>query len=422
MSKESSPLSRRRSVLLWIAAGTTVLSATGLVLSSMIKSPAQLAAETQAPARTRLTAVVQSRVLRETVVLRGTVAQARTLDATPTSVFEAQRLVVTGIRAKAGDWVKEGQVVGEVSGRPVILLRGDFPAYRDIRPGSAGKDVTQLQKALRSLGYSVDDESTMGWSTKAALRKLYTSLGFAVPDTGETDNEAVAAARARAKEANRLRDQAPPAGKPAAATVADQADSDLEQLEARTGTMMPLGEVIFVPAFPARVAQLGQAVGREVQAPFLRLSVGQVIASGDLTGADPRGIKTGQPAQLAIGSETFPGKVTSIGATQKKDGDAGDAGPPSFTVVVTPDKPLNTKFISAEARLTVVVKSSQKPVLVVPVAAVSAGADSQTYVTVAGPGDGEKVVVVTVDDSGDGYLAIRGPGLKAGDEVLVGAP
>ncbi|GIF21688.1 peptidoglycan hydrolase-like protein with peptidoglycan-binding domain [Actinoplanes tereljensis] len=427
-----SPLSRRRTALLWIACGTAVLSLAGLVLSTMIKSPAQLAAETSAPERTDLTATVEERVLRETVVLRGTVVQAQALESTPTSVFEADKLVVTGARAKPGDWVKEGQVVGEVSGRPVILLRGAFPAYRDIRPGSTGKDVTQLQKALRSLGYTVDDESTMGGSTKAALRKLYNSLGYPVPDTGAADNEAVAQARARVKDAKRILAQArgatPPA--PAAITAAaegvDQAEDALEELVAKTGTMLPLGEVIFVASFPARVSQINRTVGREVQAPYLRLAVGKVIVSGEVTGADPRGIEAGQPAELTIGTESFPSKVTAVAekapAQATEEGTSGDLGTPGFTVTVTPDKALQTELIGEDARMTVVVRNSQDPVLVVPVAAVSAGADSATHVTVVGADGQQRIVAVTVDDSGDGYVAVSSDELHAGDAVLVGVP
>jgi peptidoglycan hydrolase-like protein with peptidoglycan-binding domain len=46
----------------------------------------------------------------------------------------------------------EGDVLLTTSGRPVFVLQGSTPAYRDIVPGSSGPDVRQLQEALKRLG------------------------------------------------------------------------------------------------------------------------------------------------------------------------------------------------------------------------------------------------------------------------------
>ena len=41
-----------------------------------------------------------------------------------------------------------------VSGRPVFVLRGAQPSHRDMRPGSSGPDVRQLETALARMGFS----------------------------------------------------------------------------------------------------------------------------------------------------------------------------------------------------------------------------------------------------------------------------
>jgi multidrug efflux pump subunit AcrA (membrane-fusion protein) len=39
------------------------------------------------------------------------------------------------------------------SGRPVLVLQGTIPAYRDLAPSTSGKDVLQLEEALKRLGF-----------------------------------------------------------------------------------------------------------------------------------------------------------------------------------------------------------------------------------------------------------------------------
>lgn len=455
-------LSRRHRFLLAGAGGTALLCLAVLLISTQIRSPAQVAAETRAPDRTMLTATVLRRTLTDTVVLRGTVVQTRTVEVRPASVFEAERVVVTGVRVKAGQQVRHGDVLAEISGRPVIVLPGTFPAYRDIRPGARGKDVAQLQRALRRMGYRVADEAVLGPSTKQALSRLYDSLGYQVPSTGAADEEAVRAAQARVRQARQALRQAkanPASGTaetatapgatgtaggsgPTGTTVAAarealaQAQTDLAALIARTGPMVPMGEVVFVPQLPARVVKVNAAIGRELSGALATLAVGDVVAIGKLPGAGAQGVEPGQPVKIMVSAsgETIAGKVVAAGdeaaamagSAATEDDDQGkpsdSVGPSGYQVAVSGNKPLAAKLIGQTVRLSVVVSDSAEPVLVVPVAAVSSGADAQTTVTVVDPSGASRVVPVIVDGTGDGYVAVSAPDgrLRQGDSVAVG--
>jgi hypothetical protein len=54
----------------------------------------------------------------------------------------------------AGQVVRQGQVIYQVSGAPVVLLYGNVPAWRDLSEGVTGPDVTELNAALVKLGYA----------------------------------------------------------------------------------------------------------------------------------------------------------------------------------------------------------------------------------------------------------------------------
>jgi len=469
-----SVLRRRRRTLLLGAATAGVLALAMLGLSSAVKSPAQVAAATAAPPPSLLTAPVQRRVLSDTVVLRGTVVQERMIPVEPATVFEAERVVVTAVRVKRGQQVKAGQILVEVSGRPVIAMPGPLPAYRDIRPGARGRDVTQLQEALRAMGYRVARESTFGPSTKAALNRLYESLGYPVPHTGTADEQAVGQAGIRVREAERALADARAAasgdgnvdsaggtpgavGNPGAAVqsvgrakeLLDQARGELAALVARTGPMLPMGEVVFVPRFPAPVVTSTAVVGSPVEGSLLTLATGAVLAAGTLVGAEPQGVAVGLPVEVMTSTDgkTVAGRVTAVGdaaAAIVASGNRGDeqenassngsvAG--GYAVAVTPTTPFGPELVGQSVRLSVEVASTRQPVLVVPVAAVSAAADGTVSVTVAtgdaaptgGAGDtpGTRRVAVVVGASGDGYVEVKPADdgdLSDGDLVVVGSP
>ena len=129
----------------------------GWVAARQIRSPAEVAARTLAPLASRLTAPVEFRVLRSTLFTRGTVRfgspRAVTL---PASSLKIGSLVVTA-PPKRGVVLADGAKAADIGGRPVVVLQGLVPMYRDIRPGDSGDDVAELKAALRRLRFDAGD-------------------------------------------------------------------------------------------------------------------------------------------------------------------------------------------------------------------------------------------------------------------------
>src|SRR5580693_2978823 len=69
-----------------------------------------------------------------------------------------------------GAVVRQGQMLYAVSARPVILLYGNTPAYRDLSEGDTGPDVTEVNTDLVKLGYitASDLGARSGWDDYGA--------------------------------------------------------------------------------------------------------------------------------------------------------------------------------------------------------------------------------------------------------------
>lgn len=351
---------RRQRVFLAMAVVAALGSAGGLVASTLVKSPAQQAAETKPPAANVLTSPVVSRVLANTLITRGTVRARSTVTVTPMSAAAGSQLLVTGLRKQAGSSVNAGDVLVEVSGRPVIALHGAVPSYRDLKPGDDGADVTELQTALAELGYSTKPDKTgyFGPDTKAAVTHLYQHLGYDVPTTGGPGDKADASALRSAAQAVTAASRAvatdqtaasqarhaytaavaaakPPAGdapgvqqakdaSDAADTALANAQSDLSAaqqaqaaLVASTGPMLPVAESVFVPSFPVQLTKINGGVGSPVTAPLLTLNGGALGAYATLSSGQNELVHPGTKVQLlaeSLGGDPVAATVASIGA------------------------------------------------------------------------------------------------------------
>jgi hypothetical protein len=98
---------------------------------------------------------------------------------------DAQRAVVSALPGEPDGRLQPGDLVVEVSGRPVIALPGAVPAYRDLGPGDQGTDVRQLRAALCTIGaLSVgceDPPDDFDAVTARAVDSLYQQLGYPPP-------------------------------------------------------------------------------------------------------------------------------------------------------------------------------------------------------------------------------------------------
>jgi hypothetical protein len=185
--------------------------------------------------------------------------------------------------------------------------------------------------------------------------------------------------------------------------------------------MLPLSEVVFLPAFPGHVEQMTARVGADVQPPLVTLSTGELVVRARLNPAQRALLKQGMSVDIV--SELHG--LSARGAVASIDEIAEDeTGARTYPMTVTAtESPLDTVLVGADVRLTVEAASTEGEVLVVPISAVYAGADGTTAVLKLADDGGQIRVAVTAGVSGDGYVAVEAPagGLEKGDRVLVGA-
>jgi hypothetical protein len=180
-----------------------VAAGLGWIFGSQIRSPAELAAEAQPPPASNITVGVVSEVLSADVITRGDLVYDEPVQVRLSGSFadQPERLIATGT-VEQGDTLDEGDVAIEVVGRPVFLLAGEIPMYRDLRPGATGVDVLQLEEALERLGlFDGTPDELWGEETGAALAALYEAAGYRANGLSEQDEASLRAARDRVRNA-----------------------------------------------------------------------------------------------------------------------------------------------------------------------------------------------------------------------------
>ncbi|MFI1650486.1 peptidoglycan-binding protein [Streptomyces avidinii] len=470
-------LARGRRVVLAVVGGAALMAVGGLLATTLVKSPAQVAAEAGPPAQGALTAEVERRVLAQTVVMRGTVAADQSVAVSPQGIRSGEgagAAVVTKLPLKAGEPVTAGQLIAEVSGRPVFTLHGAQPMYRDLRPGATGDDVTQLQRALQELGHGTgaDAKGLFGAGTKAALAARYRAIGYqplpAVADGGA----ALKAAREAVRSATwAVEDASGPVGasaepgsgkggatatpSPKAGTgpgsgrelarareALGEARAALAAAEAADGPMLPAAETVFLGSFPARVSSVGARAGSPVSGPVLTLSAGELVVEAYLKDDKRQLLRAGMAVVISseVSGTDARGKVALVAAERTAAQPAG--GPPQqgqdskgggggggggadlgYRMVVRADQPLPAGFAGQDVRLTIESAATDGEALVVPVTAVSAGADGRTVVTAVSAEGTQRRIEVRTGTSGDGFVAVtpaRAGALAAGTRVVIG--
>ena len=170
---------QRLTVLIYVLAAVAVVAIGGWSVGSRIESPAEIAARTAPPSASPILVPIEKRVLSTNVVTRGT---ARFGLPQPIS------LAPSALKANTAGWIttlptintqfKEGDVLLTTSGRPVLLLEGATPAFRDMVPGISGKDVRQLEEALKRLGFDPGAiDGKYDEATSEAVAAWYESVG-----------------------------------------------------------------------------------------------------------------------------------------------------------------------------------------------------------------------------------------------------
>ena len=173
-------MSRKRILTLFLVLGLMVLSAAiGWVAASRIISPAEAAARTAPPTPSPILVPVEERVLTSDIVTRGTArfGLPQSISIIP-SALKPQIGIISTLPLRNAQ-LKEGDLALSASGRPVFILQGDVPAYRDLVPGNSGEDVRQLERALKRLGFDPGVvDKTYDEQTSAAVAAWYDSAGW----------------------------------------------------------------------------------------------------------------------------------------------------------------------------------------------------------------------------------------------------
>jgi multidrug efflux pump subunit AcrA (membrane-fusion protein) len=374
------------------------MSVVGLATAAFVESPQQVASHSAAVPATPITATVRWQVLRNAITVQGIVRSARRFEVAASAPFPT--VTVTRLPVKPGSRVRPGQLLAEIDGRPIFLLRGRLPPYRDLRKGDHGPDVTQLQRALEGLGYAnFDPPGEFGQSTALSLLLFYRHLGYAAPVLPASDRS------------------------PGTSGATGGAGGPSGDGGGIPDVYVPMSEVVFIPGHSALVVSVGVRVGRQPgAAPVLTLATGRPYVAGRLTAHQAAQARRGMPAIITAANPplTARGTVTRIGPLPA----AGGAQGAGYPVRVRSARPLPQRMIGAQVRLTLKAAVTAEPVLSVPVAAIiAAGHGRPTRVLKVTAARQHVSVPVFTGPTADGLVAVqpmRPASLRPGDRVLVG--
>jgi hypothetical protein len=187
-----------------------------------------------------------------------------------------------------------------------------------------------------------------------------------------------------------------------------------------------LGEVVFLPQFPARVRSAAVSIDATVETTstaLVELSSGSLVVGTSVRPSDSGLVRAGMAVQL-LDERTATGYPATVHSVAEEPVLAAD-GQLGHPVTITPDESLPDGLTGANLRVTITAASTDTAVLVVPLAAVTSAADGTTRVSVVtSPNDARPIdVVVAAGMSADGFVAIEpvvDGQIEAGDSVVVG--
>ncbi|ANP74582.1 peptidoglycan-binding protein [Cryobacterium arcticum] len=346
------------------------IASAGVTLAALIAGYAVWAPGQEEPAPPPLTVstaeVTTGSVASETKVA-GTVQYASTVPIT-----SGLAGVVTELPAP-GTTLSVGAVVYRVDTRPVIMLSGTVPAWRDFSSDmSDGEDVRQLEQNLRTLGvFSGEPDNRFTWDTTVAIRAWQKSLG--VERTGTLERSMI--------------------------LISDQ-DLRVDAVDSRVGAQVDAGSSLYRATSRQLVVEVNvKSSDRQV-----------AVVGGTVTVSLPTGV-------------TADGLVESVAApVNKPDADGSGSSivvPVRITVADQPavaDLALSGVTVSFAGAVT-------DDVLTVPVDALVPISDTQFAVELPrkNPEAERTLIPVTVGAFASGLVEISGAKIVAGLSVVVPA-
>ncbi|MDN3352841.1 peptidoglycan-binding protein [Actinomadura sp. DC4] len=370
MAAETTARRRRRRFALGGAAALVVAGG-GVVLAVTGVSGDDGKAATTAGAGTSL-AAVQEGPLSSQVSQSGTLSYSAGADGSPYSVVNRASGTYTWVPA-AGTQIDCGETLYKVDQKPVILICGGTPAYRDLAVSDRGKDVRALNKTLVNEGYAGKSEldpgsDYFGWETAEGLEKLQDKRGADV--TGRLD----------------------------------------------------LGRAVFLPG-PLRIGKVmvengtGAGSGR----PIMEASSDRREVTVKLDASQQSEVRKGDRAQITLPDNRITsGVVRRIGTvvtSSRKDASESATLP----VYVTLEHPKDAGTLEQAPVQVQITTDGVEHALIVPVTALIGQAGGGYAVEVAaGAGGRTRIVPVTpgLFDDANGRVQVSGA-LTAGDRVVV---
>ena len=157
-----------------------LLASGGWVAGSRIESPAEAAARTAPPTPSPILVPVEERVLSSNIVTRGTArfGLPQPISIAPSALKANTQVLITTLPTRNTQF-EEGDVMLTTSGRPVFVLQGEIPAYRDLVPGTSGNDVRQLEQGLGATRLrSRSGRWNLRRADQSAVAEWYKSAGY----------------------------------------------------------------------------------------------------------------------------------------------------------------------------------------------------------------------------------------------------
>jgi peptidoglycan hydrolase-like protein with peptidoglycan-binding domain len=269
-----------------------------------------------------------------------------------------------------GRVIRLGQPLYAIGGQPVVLLYGSVTPWRPFASGmTPGRDVAELNRSLRTLHYGAPVGDAFTFDTEAAIRAFQAARGLAV-----------------------------------------------------TGRLL-LGSVVFEPG-AVRVTSVTPTRGAAVQAGAVLgvTSIRRQVTIA-LDASQQRNVKVGDPVTITLpDNSTTPGRVSYVGTVATTpSSDNGQSQTPTIEVDVKPLRPAETGRLDKAPVDVSITTATVENVLAVPVNALLALA-SGGYAVEQVRADGTRRLLrveLGLFDDAEGLVEVSGPGLAAGQRVVV---
>ncbi|MEU4160079.1 efflux RND transporter periplasmic adaptor subunit [Actinoplanes sp. NPDC026670] len=313
---------------------------------------------------------------------------------------------------KPGRTVARGEVLYRVGDRPVMLLYGSSPMFRDIDTvGMLGRDIRVLADNLRALGYRIGEQPAPG-TTVTVQGSPAPGGADDIPEPGASAPEASSSGLP----ASSYRTVVTARDAVFTATLKDAVKrwQTARGVRPADGTLT-LGDVVVLSG-AVRVGAAAAQLGDDATGNLMAVSDQAKVVTVDIDASRAGDLRAGQKVRIVLpDSTTTGGAVTSVsGNVQTPSGDGAGLDSPKVQVVIAVDKASTIKTISSADVEVRFAGTARSDVLAVPVGALLALSGGGYGVQISGG----SLTAVTVGLFADGMVEITGTGLDAGMRVV----